>query len=382
MIYLDNAATSWPKAPGCAEAVAETLMKPMGNPGRTSHSAGIQADRILFELREHLAKYFSITDSSGILFTSGTTESLNTVLYGHLREGDLVITGPMEHNAVMRPLNDLSELRNIRIKRLPGDQNTGAIDLKVLEGWLREEAPQLIVMTGASNVNGLIFPVEEICHLARKKGIPVCIDAAQAAGETELLPEKWGIDFLCLSGHKGLLAPAGTGALYIQDPERLPPLKRGGTGSRSSEEIQPDWVPDKFESGTPNIPGLAGWLHSMTYLKDNPRSRGRSGAFESLISGLRELPDLRIIGHPPNRSDLSFTPVVSVIPERSSLTELTGYLNDHQIAVRSGLQCAPGAHKTLGTFEGGGTIRFSPGEFTTSHEISTVIDVLKRFLKR
>ncbi len=353
----------------------------MGNPGRTSHSAGIQADRILFELREHLAEYFSIRDSAGILFTSGTTESLNTVLYGYLGEGDLVITGPMEHNAVMRPLSDLAERRNIRIDRLPGDPETGAIDMKTLENRLRDTSPRLIVMTAASNVNGLIYPVEEICHLAAKQGVPVCIDAAQAAGETKLLPEQWGIDFLCLSGHKGLLAPAGTGALYIKDPDRLPPLKRGGTGSRSSEEIQPEWVPDKFESGTPNIPGLAGWLHSMNYLKNFPRGE-RSSTFESLLTGLRDLPGLRIIGHPPERRDLSFTTVVSVVPVQSSLTELTAHLNRNQIAVRSGLHCAPGAHKTLGTLEGGGTIRFSPGEFTTSHEISSVLDVLKDYLTK
>ena len=291
MIYLDNAATSWPKAPGCAEAVAETLLKPMGNPGRTSHSAGIQArDRILFELREYLADFFSIRDSANILFTSGTTESLNTVLYGFLREGDLVITGPMEHNAVMRPLNDLAGLRKVRILRLSGEGETGFPDLKEMERILQDHTPRLIIITAASNVNGLIYPVEEICSLAGKRGVPVCVDAAQAAGETELLPEKWGIDFLCLSGHKGLLGPTGTGALYIRDPESLSPLKRGGTGSRSSEEIQPEWVPDKFESGTPNIPGLAGWLHSMNYLRERPRGKGKNRTFETLVSGLRALP--------------------------------------------------------------------------------------------
>ncbi len=379
MIYLDNAATSWPKAPGCAEAVAETLLKPMGNPGRTSHSAGIQADRILFELREHLADFFSVRDSAHFLFTSGTTESLNTVLNGYLREGDLVVTGPMEHNAVMRPLNYLAQSLNVTIMRLPGNPETGAPDLGELEKILKAEHPRLIVTTAASNVNGLIHPVEEICHLAGKRGVPVCVDAAQAAGEAELLPEKWGIDFFCLSGHKGLLGPSGTGALYIKDPDRLTPLKRGGTGSRSSEEIQPELIPDKFESGTPNIPGLAGWLHSMNYLRETAE-KDQGTVIDALISSLRDLEGLKIIGHPLDHKDLNYTSVVSVVPTRITLSEMTLKLNQYEIAVRSGLHCAPGAHKTLGTLENGGTVRFSPGRFTTTHEISQLKDLLKKIL--
>jgi selenocysteine lyase/cysteine desulfurase len=245
---------------------------------------------------------------------------------------------------------------------------------------LRKELPSLIVTTAASNVNGVIFPVEEISRLAAEKGIPICIDAAQAAGETSLFPEKWGIDFFCFSGHKSLLGPAGTGGLYIRDPERLSPLKRGGTGSRSSEEIQPDVLPDKFESGTQNIPGLAGWLHSMTYLKTAGTAEQTNREHESFLEKLRSLDKLEIIGHPPEVENLSYTSVISVYPKNRPLSVLTEILNRNDIAVRNGLHCAPGAHKTLQTFERGGTIRFSTGPFNTTHEIQTVYDLLKESL--
>jgi cysteine desulfurase / selenocysteine lyase len=377
MIYMDNAATSWPKAPGTADAIAETILHPWGNPGRSSHSAGISSDRLLFELRELLAEHFAVSDSAHILFTSGTTESINLVLNGFLRQGDKILTSSMEHNAVMRPLRYLEKERNIRIIRFPSDIRTGFPDLAALEKLIKEEHPSLLVTTAASNVNGIVFPVEEICRLAAKEGIPVCVDAAQAAGERDLYPEKWGMDFLSFSGHKGMLGPAGTGGLYIKDPDRLPPFKRGGTGSRSSEELQPDFLPDKFESGTPNIPGLAGWHHSLIYLKKTKGTESIDALYETFLHKLRSLQSLKIIGHPEEAAGLPYTPVLSLVPLKRSLSDLTRILNENGIAVRTGLHCAPGAHRTLGTLKGGGTIRFSPGRFNTSHEISTVYHILK-----
>lgn len=380
MIYLDNAATSWPKAPGSAEAVAETLLKPLGNPGRSSHNAGISSDRLLFDLREQLADTLSLEESSHILFTSGATESLNTVLSGFLKPDSTVLTSSMEHNSVMRPLMYLQKTRGIRIIRFPSDPKTGYPDMWTFQQLLKEHRPDLLVTTAASNVNGVIFPLEEMCRMAGKMGIPVCADAAQAAGEVPLFPEKWGLDFLCFSGHKGYLAPAGTGAFYLKDPERLPPFKQGGTGSRSSEEIQPDFLPDKFESGTPNIPGMAGWLHSLKYLKSVKDFSTADRIQEELIEKLRSLNGIRVIAHPEEESAPSYTRVLSVVPLNITLSDLTGILNNHGIAIRTGLHCAPGAHKTLGTLKAGGTIRFSTGLFNTSHEIQRVYEILKESL--
>ena len=345
MIYLDNAATSWPKAPGCAEALEATILKPLGNPGRTSHSAGISSDRLLFSLREELASYLKVEDSSHILFTSGTTRIPQSGSYGIPETRDCVLVSAMEHNAVMRPLRHLEEERKIRVISFPCSHKSGYPDLKALEQMILNQKPQLIVTTAASNVNGIIFPVEEICRMAGLKGIPVCVDAAQAAGEIPLYPEKWDMDFLCFSGHKGMLAPAGTGGVYIKDPDRLPPLKYGGTGSRSSEEIQPDFLPDKFESGTPNIPGLAGWLLQPLLPDGISGPREAESVFNHLLKRIRSLKSLEVIGHPEDEKGLNYSRVLSVRPRNRSVADLTAILNDRNIAVRSGLHCAPGAHR-------------------------------------
>ena len=382
MIYLDNAATSWPKAPGTADAVAETILRPAGNPGRSSHTAGIESDRLLFELRETLADFFSLSDSSRIVFTSGTTESLNMVISGVLKKGDSVLTSRMEHNSVMRPLRYLEKVKGIRVNQFPCNRETGFPDLKKYEQIIREEKPRLIVTTAASNVNGIIFPLEEMCRIASRYSTALCIDAAQAAGEVPLFPEMWGADFLCFSGHKGLLAPAGTGGLYIRNPAILSPLKRGGTGSRSSEEEQPEFLPDKFESGTPNIPGLAGWLHSMRFLKSSEPGVNRDKTFSLFLEKMRILEEkekIRIIGRPLQTS-LPYTNLLSIYPLTKSLSDLTRLLNDKEIAVRNGLHCAPGAHRTLGSFDQGGSIRFSFGPFNTKHEIQKVFELLKEQL--
>lgn len=376
MIYLDNAATSWPKAPGTAEVLSNAILSPLGNPGRTSHSAGISADRIVFELREALADLFRVSDSSSLALTPGCTSALNTILSGFLKEGDKVLCSSMEHNGVMRPLMQLQKERSLLISRIPSEAESGFPDLNAFERLL-DEKPDLLVLTAASNVNGIIFPLEEMCRTAEKKGIPVCVDAAQAAGEIPLYPEKWGIDFLCFAGHKGLLGPAGTGGFYIKNPERVRPLILGGTGSRSREELQPEIMPDRFESGTANLPGFAGLLHSLNFLKNTKAlytsSEERCGRLCRL---LLELEGYRIIGRSKKRE---YTRVFSLLPESGSLTELTAFLNSRDIAVRSGLHCAPSAHRVLGSYERGGTLRLSPGIFTTNREIEMLIENLKEY---
>ncbi|MBF9015301.1 MULTISPECIES: aminotransferase class V-fold PLP-dependent enzyme [unclassified Oceanispirochaeta] len=376
MIYLDNAATSWPKAPGTAEVLSNAILSPLGNPGRTSHSAGISADRIIFELRESLAHLFGIGDSSLVALTPGCTSALNTILSGFLKKGQKVLCSSMEHNSVMRPLMQLQQERQLQINRIPSEPESGYPDLKAFEKLL-DEKPDLLVLTAASNVNGIIFPLEQMCLTARKKGIPLCVDAAQAAGEIPLYPENWGIDFLCFAGHKGLLGPAGCGGFYIRDPERVRPLILGGTGSRSREEIQPEIMPDRFESGTANIPGFAGLLHSLNFLQSSKTLyRAAEERCGRLCRRLHELEGYRIIGRSKDRD---YTRVFSILPEKGNLTELTAFLNSKDIAVRSGLHCAPSAHRVLGSFESGGTLRLSPGLFTTNREIELLIESLKEY---
>jgi len=379
MIYLDNAATSWPKAPGTAEAMAGTLSSPTGNPGRSSHSAGISADRILFDLREALADLFQVEDSSSIILTSGATESLNTILSGFLKPGHRILTSSMEHNSVMRPLHLLQEQRSLKVDRFGCHSESGYPDMKELSGFLAEK-PDLLVVTAASNVSGVVFPLEEIASLAKKNGVPLCVDAAQGGGEIPLYPERWDIDFLCFAGHKGLLGPAGTGGFYIKDPERVAPLITGGTGSRSKEERQPDLVPDKFESGTPNIPGFAGLLHSLGFLIESKELQ-RNAEFRTkrFLENLSTLEGYRIIGR-QGKEKRSFTRVISLLPEEGSLTELTAFLNSREIAVRSGLHCSPSAHKTLKTFKTGGTLRVSPGLFTSDEDLLKLTNALKEFI--
>ena len=377
MIYFDNAATSWPKAPGTSEVLSNAILHPLGNPGRTSHSAGISSDRILFELRETLAEIFEVEDSALITLTPGCTWSLNTVLSGFLKTGQRVLCSSMEHNAVMRPLLQLQKERSLRLDRIPSEPLSGYPDMSAFRTLLAEK-PDLVVLTAASNVNGVIFPIEEMSALARKAGAAVCIDAAQGAGEIPLSPEKWGIDFLCFAGHKGLLGPAGTGGFYIRDPERVEPFVRGGTGSRSREELQPEDMPDRFESGTPNLPGLAGLLHSLQFLKGSKAlTRFSDERCGRLCRQLSELEGYRIIGRQKGRS---YTRVISILPEEGRLTQLTAFMNERDIAVRSGLHCAPSAHRVLGTYETGGTLRLSPGIFTTNSEIRRVIDALKEYI--
>jgi selenocysteine lyase/cysteine desulfurase len=356
------------------------MLQPTGNPGRSSHGAGIQADRILFELREALAELFRLEDSSRIVLTSGATESLNTVLKGVLKPGMKVLTSSLEHNAVMRPLNQLARERMVGVSRFACLPETGRPDMSDLQKRLGER-PDLLVLTAASNVCGSIFPLEEIASLARKRGVPVCVDAAQGGGETELYPEKWGIDYLCFAGHKGLLGPAGTGGFYIRDPETLPPLITGGTGSRSREEEQPVHMPDRFESGTPNIPGLAGLLHSLTFLAESGKLKGEADQrFERFLSSLRECGGVTIVGRPENARAKDYTRVLSILPEQGSLTELTAHMDRRNIALRSGLHCAPAAHRSLGTFRLGGTLRVSPGLFSSDDDLDMFREALGDFL--
>ncbi|MBU0616672.1 MAG: aminotransferase class V-fold PLP-dependent enzyme [Planctomycetes bacterium] len=378
MIYLDNAATSWPKPDAVHEAVSHSLREVGANPGRSGHRLANEAERVRFDTREALAELLGVKNPMRVVFTSNATTALNLVIAGLLTPGTHVVTTGMEHNAVMRPLRAL-EQHGVSVSIIPCDPD-GSLDPRALDEHMRPET-RLIVANHASNVCGTILPIRDIGVVARRHRIPFLVDTAQTAGcrPIDLIADN--IDLLAFSGHKGLLGPTGIGGLAIDDDfdvDTLPPLIRGGTGSRSEHEHQPDFLPDKYEAGTPNLIGMAGLRAGVRYVLD--RGVDEIGTHERLltqrlIDGLREIAGVQVFGtHDANRQ----TAVVSFTIDGQSASDIAHALDEeYEIMCRPGLHCAPRAHQTLGTLPDG-TIRFAPGPFSTEAEIVQAIDAVAR----
>ena len=376
MIYLDNAATSHPKAPGVAEAVARCLEGGGSSPGRASHALARTASRTLFEAREAAAELLGFGPSERLVFTANATEALNLAILGSVPPGGAVAVTSLEHNSVMRPLRHLEAARGVRIRGIPFD-GRGRPDAPALRAAL-DQGPGLRVMTAASNVTGALTPVEEVAALCRARGIPLGLDASQLAGHQRL---PGGCAFIACPGHKGLLGPAGTGLLWLAPDARPMPLVFGGTGSGSEWEVQPDQMPDRYESGTPNLPGLAGLLASVRFLAGTGLEavRAREAALcEELQRGLMALPGVTCHGPLPGEER---APVLSLSVEGRDLGELALALDRRDLCTRVGLHCAPSAHRSLGTLAAGGTLRFSPGFFTTSGEIRGTLEAMEEILR-
>lgn len=376
MIYLDNAATSWPKPPGVARAMADFLEEIGANPGRSGHRLSLEAGRVVYQAREALAALFDLPDPLRIVFTPNATYALNLALQGLLRPGDHVVTSSMEHNAVMRPLRAL-EQRGIALTVVPCAPD-GTLDPEDIRRALRPETA-LIVLNHASNVCGTILPVAEVGEIAQKAGRLFLVDAAQTAGIIPISMREMAVDLLAFTGHKGLLGPTGTGGLAIGERvplERFEPLVRGGTGSRSEYELQPDFLPDKFESGTLNAVGLAGLLAGLSYLQERGLSAVRAHETtltERLLAGLQRIPGVTVYGpdDPARRVAVVSFNVAGLLPSDVALLLDERY----DIACRPGLHCAPAAHRTLGTFPTG-TVRFSLGPFNTADEVDQAVQAV------
>jgi cysteine desulfurase family protein len=379
MIYLDNAATSFPKAPGVAEAVSNFLVKIGANAGRSSHKGAIESSSILFNCREALAALFGVKKSERIIFTSNTTEALNIAIMGMLKPGSRVLTSSFEHNSVMRPLNFLKSRDKIEIIRF-GCDNFGFPDMKDFKKKVAT-LPDLLIFSAASNVTGIILPFEEMAGLASSYNVPVCIDGAQLAGHCFLDIEQCGIDLFAFPGHKALLGPTGTGGLYIGAGVNPEPLCFGGTGSRSDREVQPDFMPDKYESGTPNIAVIAGLLESVNFIlktgTDQIEKR-ESEALFALADGLKNINGLNIF---MSDSCKRVSPVISFTHNTKSISDIARSLDLNEVAVRMGLHCAPSAHKAIKTFDKGGTVRLSPGYFTSRSDIDDALYIIKDAVK-
>jgi cysteine desulfurase family protein len=369
-IYLDNAATSHPKPESVYRAVDHALREIGASPGRGGYQKGLDATRLLFEAREALAGLFGIRDSSRVVFTGSATESLNLAILGFLRPGDHAITTTMEHNSVVRPLR-LAETRGVQVSRIPCDR-LGFVNPRDIAAALRTDT-RLIIVTHCSNVSGTIQPIGEIGYLAGKAGIPLLVDAAQSAGVLPIDVEEMGISLLAAPGHKGLLGPQGTGILYVAPGVSPAPLMVGGTGSHSSDVVQPEDMPDRYESGTHNVPGIAGLLAGVEFIRQTGIElirKKEAALVASLKDGLSRIPGVTIHGPLPSQEQGG---IVS-ITLRGADPALVGFTLDREfgIDVRVGLHCAPDAHRTIGTYPEG-TVRVSPGWFTTEGDIEAFL---------
>ncbi|QJD88301.1 aminotransferase class V-fold PLP-dependent enzyme [Cohnella herbarum] len=375
IIYLDNAATSWPKPPTVAEAMERSMRESAANPGRGSHAMAVKASRVLFETRKRLARLFRISNPNDIAFALNTTHALNLAIQGMLKQGDHVIATTVEHNSVRRPLEALKRKLGIQVTYI-GTDAKGLLNVKEVERAILPNT-KMIVVTHSSNLLGSIIPVAEIGEIARRRNVKLLVDAAQSAGVLPIDVEGMGIDLLAFPGHKGLMGPQGTGGLYIHPNLELEPLMHGGTGSKSEAPEQPTIRPDRYEAGTQNTVGLAGLSEGVGFiLKETTEvihNQEQRLTFQ-LMEGLQGIPGITLLG--PDIG-VERTAIVSFLLEGVDPSEMA-FLLDQQfgIAVRAGFHCTPLGHETAGSYETG-AVRASPGYFTEKSEIVSMIEAVE-----
>ena len=374
-IYLDNGATSFPKPPAVAQAMLQYMTEVGASINRGVYGSAQAAGMTTLMLREGLCRLFHHSDPTHCVLTAGNTMGLNMVLRGWLRPGDHCLVSSVEHNAVMRPLHDLAE-QGVTFDRIPCDRD-GHLNPADIPALIRPNT-RLLVMAHGSNVSGAVqdaMAVGAICH---EHGIPFVLDAAQTAGHWPIDFEAMHLSALSVPGHKGLMGPSGIGALLLSDDfaKNLTPILTGGTGSASDSEAQPDYMPDKFESGTPNLPGIYGFHAAVDFILDTgvevlqERERQLTKYF---LDKLRDVKDIRLAGPWDLENRVG---VISVDFAQVDNAEAAYRLEqDYGILTRCGLHCAPSAHKTLGTFPQG-TVRFSVGHYTTEAEIDTAVQAI------
>lgn len=367
IVYLDHAATSWPKPPEVFEAMREAMEEAAANPGRGSHRMAVKASRVLYGTRRTLADLFGVKNPNDIALTSNTTEALNLAIKGYLREGDHVIATMIEHNSVRRPLEYLKRTRGVQVDYIPVDEE-GQLDVQLIEGAFRSNT-RLVVCSHSSNLLGSIIPLVEIGELVKRKGAVLLVDAAQSAGMLDIHVETMHVGMLAFPGHKGLLGPQGTGGLYISPDIDLEPLLHGGTGSQSEAIEQPTVRPDRYEAGTPNTIGYAGLQAGVKKVLEWTPQHIYQHEWELtqyMIEGLQEVGDLRILGPALGQAR---TGIVAFVSERYSASELAFRLDrEYGIAVRAGFHCTPLAHMASGT-EQTGAVRASVGISTSRDEV-------------
>ncbi len=378
-VYFDNAATSFPKPSTVVHAVVHYMTQIGANAGRSSHFRAVEAGRLLFNVRNSLASMFGLDNPMNVILTENATGALSLAILGYLREGMHVITSSMEHNSVIRPLEHLRKQGTIRLDIVQCD-TAGKLDPDDIRKSICNDTA-LVAINHASNVNGVVQPVAEIGAICREKGITFLVDASQSAGSYPINMKEMQIDLLAIPGHKALLGPTGTGALLIDDsfdPKRISPRKFGGTGSASSMIEQPDFLPDRFESGTPNLAGFAGLAAGLDYLQRFEGGIQRIHQHESELreyfveKALQEGVEIYSDERNPATATVSFR-----IPNFSVSDVARRFSDDEGILCRQGLHCAPLAHRTLNTFPEG-SLRFGFGLFNSYEEIDYAIDAIRR----
>lgn len=375
MVYLDNAATSYPKAPGVASAMADYVEKVGATINRSSYASAQEAGLVTLSLRERLCRLFNHPDPTHAVLTPGATAGLNMVIKGLLRPGDHCLVSSMEHNAVMRPLVQL-EREGVAFERIPCDAQ-GCLRLEALPCMIKLNT-RLVVMAHGSNVCGTVQDAEAVGKICRERGVPFALDAAQTAGHIEVDFERFGLSALVVPGHKGLLGPQGIGALLLDADfaRRLTPLVAGGTGSASDSEELPGWMPDRFESGTPNMPSVYGWEAALGWLENTgieTLENHEKTLSKRFLEGIYGLKNVKLYG--------------ATVPEGRTGVFSVGFLNcdnaeaawrlerEFGILTRCGLHCAPSAHKTLGSFPEG-SVRFSTGWANTEADIDAALSAI------
>jgi cysteine desulfurase / selenocysteine lyase len=382
LIYLDNAATSFPKPEAVIQAMTAFMREVGGNPGRSGHRLSIEAGRVVFEAREKIAALFGISDSSRVIFGQNATEGINLGLKGVLRRGDHVITSSMEHNSVMRPLRAL-EREGIELTVAPCSRE-GFLDPAEIQKAIRKNS-RMVVLNHGSNVVGTLLPLEPVGEICHNHGILFMVDAAQTAGAIPIDLEKEKIDLLAFTGHKALFGPQGTGGLVIGqrvEEKSIQPLKRGGTGSRSEFEEQPDFLPDLCESGTPNTVGLAGLRAGLDFILgvgiEKIRNHERK-LTSRLIQGLLEISGAIVYGSGDAERQCA---TVSFNLANWAPSDLAFHLDEEfGILTRVGLHCAPSAHRTIGTFPDG-TVRVSMSYLSTEEDIEQTLQAIKTLARQ
>ncbi len=375
MIYLDNAATTFIKPDSVSKAMLYSLRN-LSSPGRGSYKNASLAGEVIYSAREALARLFNIENPENIIFTDNATTSINTALKGLISPGDSFMISSMEHNAVARPSHLLSQ-KGAHLYVAEGNL-PGFVTPESVLSSLKPDI-KLLCLIHSSNVTGSINDLEKIGKELKKRNILFMVDASQSAGSVPIDVEKMSIDILAFPGHKGLFGPQGTGGLYIREGLLLDPLTEGGTGSFSESLSQPEILPDRFESGTPNVPGIAGLLSGVKFiLKEGVKNiyAHEKELLKTLYEDLSSIPSVKIAGDPLGNSSA----VLSVVTRKDSSLISKELYKNYGVCVRAGLHCAPLAHKTIGTIDTG-TVRFSPGYFNTKAEMKKAAFALSKCLK-
>ena len=373
LVYFDNAATSWPKPPEVRQALDRYFGPAGGNPGRSGHRMSIAAAQVVEDARDAVAELLGAPDSTRVALTKNATEGLNIAIHGLVGPGDHVVTSGIEHNSVMRPLRHLeSSGAELTVVQCAED---GSLDPGDIVDAIRPDT-RLIVTLHGSNVTGTLLPVAQIAAAARDAGIPYLVDASQTAGAVPIDVAADRIDMVAVTGHKSLLGPTGTGALWVRDGIELPPLSRGGTGSRSDLEVHPEFMPDSLESGTLNVAGLAGLAAGIRHLLERgieDVERHERSLVARFVDGIQEIDGVTGYG-PETLADRCG--VLSFNVDGLASSEV-GTLLDQRYGIlsRVGLHCSPGAHRTIGTFPTG-TVRFGFSPFNTSDEVDRALDAV------